>query len=402
MGKLGTKEYIELTEKYIIQTFNPLPIVYSRGKGVWVWDPEGKKYLEMLSCYSALGFGHPAHPEILKAYVKQAKKVSISSGAFYNEQLGLFGKELAEFCQMTKVLPMNSGAEAVEKAIKIARKWGYTVKGIPKDKAEIIVCKNNFHGRTITVISFSSEPAYKEYFRPLTPGFKIIPYGNLKALEKAITKNTVAFLVEPIQGEGGVIVPPKGYLSKTKRICQKHNVLFILDEIQTGLGRCGKRFAYEYEDAKPDILILGKFLGGGLAKISAVVCSQKTANVLKFPEDGSTFSVQPESLAAARVALKLLIKEGLIERAAEVGKYFIEKLKEIKSPYIKEIRGKGLLIGIEFKPEAGGARRFAEALVKEGLLCKETHEHIIRFSPPLIITKKEVNWAIEKIKKVLE
>lgn len=399
--KMGSKDYIDYVNEYVVQTYKPLPIVYSRGKGVWIWDPEGKKYMEMLSCYSTMGLGHPAHPEVLRAFVRQAKKVGISSGAFYNEQLGPFAKELAGFCRMAKVLPMNSGVEAVERALKIARKWGYVVKGIPRDKAEIIVCENNFHGRTITVIGFSDNPKYKEYFGPYTPGFVIIPFGNLQALDKAINKNTAAFLVEPIQGEGGVIVPPDGYLRGARELCQKHNVLFILDEVQTGLGRCGKRFAYEYEDAKPDILILGKFLGGGLAKVSAVVCSEKTAGVLAYPEDGSTFSAQPESLAAARMALKILVRDKLAENALEVGNYFMKRLREIKSPLIKEVRGRGLLIAIEFKPAAGGARKFTERLVQEGIACKETHEHVIRFAPPLIIKKEEIDWAVERIKKVL-
>lgn len=400
--KMGSKEYIEAVDRYVVQTYHPLPIVYSRGEGVWVWDPEGKKYMEMLSCYSAVGLGHPAHPEVMRAFVRQAKKVSISSGAFYNEQLGPFAKELAEFCRMAKVLPVNSGAEAVERAIKIARKWGYVVKGIAKDKAEIIACENNFHGRTITVISFSANRQYNQYFGPLTPGFKMIPFGDLQALERAINENTAAFLVEPIQGEGGVIVPPDGYLRGAKELCQKRNVLFILDEVQTGLGRCGKRFAYEYEEAKPDILILGKFLGGGLAKIAAAVCSEKTADVLTYPEDGSTFSAQPESLAAARVALKILVRDKLAENAFEVGNYFMKRLREINNPLVKEIRGRGLLIAIELKPEAGGARKFAERLMEAGLACKETHEHVIRLAPPLIIKKEEVDWAVERLKRVLE
>lgn len=400
--KMGSKEYIESVGKYVVQTYDPLPIVYSRGEGVWVWDPEGKKYMEMLSCYSTVGLGHPAHPEVLRAFVRQAKKVSISSGAFYNEQLGPFAKELSEFCQMAKVLPVNSGAEAVERAIKIARKWGYVAKGIAKDKAEIIACENNFHGRTITVISFSANPKYSQYFGPLTPGFRIIPFGNLEALQKAINENTAAFLVEPIQGEGGVIVPPDGYLKRAKEICQKHNILFILDEVQTGLGRCGKRFAYEYEEAKPDILILGKLLGGGLAKVSAAVCSEKTADILKYPEDGSTFSAQPESLAAARVALKILVRDKLAENAFEVGNYFMKRLREIKNPLIKEVRGRGLLVAIEFRPEAGGARKFTERLMQEGLACKETREHVIRFAPPLIIKKEEIDWALVRLKRVLE
>ncbi len=402
--RMTSAEHIKLTEKYVVQTYEPQPFVYSRGRGVWVWNPEGKKCMEMLSCYSALGLGHPAHPKILRAFVEQAKKVGFGSCAFYNEQEGHFAKELAEFCQMAKVLPMNSGAEAVERAIKIARKWGYTVKGIPKYKAEIIGCHIGFHGRTLGALSIAAEPAYIEFFKPLPPGFVQIPYGDSEALEKAINENTCAFIVEPIQGEGGIIVPPEGYLKGVEEICQKHNVLFVVDEIQTGLGRSGKRFAYEYENVKPDILILGKLLGGGLAKISAAVCSEKVADVLKPPDDGSTFCRQPESLAAAREALKLIIEEKLAENAFEMGNYFLSELKKIKSPFVEEVRGRGLMIAVKFWPEADGsgrARKFAGRLLEEGLLCKETHKHFIRFLPPLIIKKKEVDWALKRIKKVL-
>lgn len=396
-----SKEAIELHEKYIVQTYQPHKFVYAKAKGVWVWNPEGEKKMEMLSCYSSIGAGH-CHPKILKAFIKQAKRYWPGSNAFYNDVAPLFEAELAEFCEMTKVLPMNTGAEAVERAVKIARKWGYVVKGVPLNQAEIIVCDNNFHGRTITVISFSSNEPYKKYFGPHTPGFVIIPYGDLVALEKAITPNTVGFLAEPIQGEGGIIVPPEGYLRGAKEICEKHNVLLIWDEIQTGLGRCGKRFAYQYEDAKPNILILGKFLGGGPGQVSAVACDEKTANVLKPPEDGSTFQCHPIDCAAARACLKLIAEEKLAERAFELGNYFRQELREIKSPYVKEIRGKGLLIGVELKQEVGGARPFVARLIEEGdLLCNQTHVHTIRFAPPLVIKKKEIDWALERIEKVL-
>jgi len=398
--KMTSAEIIEMTKKHIMETYAPLPVVLTRGKGVWVWDIEGKKYLDMLSCYSALSHGH-CHPRILKTLIAQAKTLSNVSRAFYNDQMGLFCKELAEFCGFPRVLPMNTGAEAVEKAIKIARKWGYVVKGVPKNQAEIIVCENNFHGRTITVISFSSESSYKEYFGPHTPGFHIIPYGDTQALEKTINQNTVGFLVEPIQGEGGVIIPPEGYLRGAKEICEKHNVLFMLDEIQTGLGRCGKRFAYEYEDAKPDILILGKALGAGVGIISAVLCSEKVGDILKPGEDGSTFSGSPLSCAVAREGLRVLVEEKLTEKSYELGNYFLAKLKEIKTPYAKEIRGRGLFIATEIKPEYGDARSFCEKLWHTGLLCKETHFKNIRFAPPLIIKKKEIDWALKRIEKVL-
>jgi len=402
MGKeiKTSKEAIEMHEKYVVQTYHPHEFVYARGKGVWVWNPEGQKKMEMLSCYSALGAGH-CHPEILKAFIKQAKRYWPGSNAFYNDVAPLFEKELIEFCGMTKSVLINGGVDAVERAIKIARKWGYTVKGIPKDKAEIITCENNFHGRTTTIISFSSHPEYKQYFGPLTPGFVQIPYDDLALLEKAITPNTAAFLVEPIQGEGGIIIPKAGYLKKAKEICEKNNVLFILDEIQTGLGRTGKRFAYQYEDAKPNILLLGKFLGGGVEQISAAVCDEKTADILKYKEDGSTFQGHPIACAVARTTLKLIIKEKLDERAYDLGNYFMQELRKIESPYVKEIRGRGLLIGVELKSELGGARPFVDKLVEEGLLCNQTHLHTIRFAPPLIIKKKEIDWAIERIRKVL-
>ncbi len=392
---------IELTEKYIMETYSPLPVALVRGKGAWVWDIEGRKYLDMLSCYSALSHGH-CHPMILKVLIQQAKTLANISRAFYNDQMGLFCKELAEFAGFPKVLPMNTGAEAVEKAIKIARKWGYTAKGIARNRAKIIVCENNFHGRTITVISFSSEPLYKENFGPHTPGFEIIPYGDLNALKNAIDENTVGFLVEPIQGEGGVIIPPDGYLKGAREICGKNNILFMLDEIQTGLGRCGKRFAYEYEDAKPDILTLGKALGAGPCIISAVLCGERVGDILKPGEDGSTFSGSPLSCAVAREGLKVLIEEGLVENSYELGNYFIAKLKEIETPFVKEIRGRGLFVALEIKPEYGGARFFCEKLWKEGLLCKETHFKNIRLAPPLIIKKGEIDWALKRIKKVLQ
>ncbi len=395
-----SKEAIEMYEKNVVQTYRPHKFVYARGKGVWVWNPEGEKKMEMLSCYSSLGAGH-CHPKILKAFIKQAKRYWPGSNAFYNDVAPLFVKELVEFTGMSKVLPINTGAEAVERAIKIARKWGYVKKNVPLNQAEIIVCENNFHGRTITVISASSNKPYRHYFGPHTPGFVFIPYGDLDALEKAITPNTVALLAEPIQGEGGIIIPPEGYLEGAKEICEKHNILLIWDEIQTGLGRTGKRFAYQYENAKPNLLILGKFLGGGVGQVSAVACDEKTANILEYPEDGSTFQGHPVDCAATRAALKLIVEEKLAERAYELGNYFRGELRKIQSPYVKEVRGKGLLIGVELKHELGGARPFVAKLIEEGLLCNQTHEHTIRLAPPLIIKKKEIDWAIERIKRVL-
>ncbi len=425
---VGTsQEAIEMHERYIVQTYRPHKFVYAKGEGVWVWNPEGEKKMEMLSCYSALGGGH-CHKAILDAFVRQANRYWPGSNAFYNDVAPLFAKELVEFCGMAKVLPINTGAEGVERAIKIARKWGYTCKentgdslgfesvveaaetaknwghkekGIPLDTAQIIVCDNNFHGRTITVISASSHEQYRKYFGPLTPGFTFVPYGDLEALEKAITPSTVAFLAEPIQGEGGVVVPPDGYLKGAREICHKHNVLLIWDEIQTGLGRCGKRFAYEYEDARPDILILGKFLGGGPGQVSAAVCSEKVAGVLGYPEDGSTFQCHPIDCAAALAALRLIQDEELAERAFELGNYFQAGLENIHSPQVKEIRGKGLLKGVELKHDLGGAKPFVARLIDEGILCNQTHEHTIRFAPPLIITKDEIDWALSIVKKVL-
>ncbi|MCX7943208.1 MAG: ornithine--oxo-acid transaminase [Deltaproteobacteria bacterium] len=396
------KEIIDMTEEYGAHNYHPLPVVLTRGKGVWVWDSEGKKYIDMLSCYSALNHGH-RHPRLIKAVKDQIKKITLTSRAFYNEQLGPLCKELAELCNMEMVLPMNSGAEAVETAIKIARKWGYKKKGISHYEAEIIVCENNFHGRTTTIVSFSTEPLYRDEFGPFTPGFKIIPFGDIDALEKAITPNTVAFLVEPIQGEAGINVPPDGFLKKAYDICKKNNVLLMFDEIQTGLGRTGKLFAYQYEDGvRPDVLILGKALGGGIYPISAVVSSKDILGLFTWGEHGSTFGGNPLAAYIARVALKVLVEEGLIQNSYEMGNYFIEQLRKIKSQHIKEIRGRGLLIGLELYKEAGGARRFCEALMNEGLLCKETHDHVIRFAPPLNIKKREINFAIKKIEKVFK
>jgi len=398
---MDTRDYIVIEDLYGAHNYHPLDVVLSRGKGVWVWDVDGRRYLDCLSGYSAVNQGH-CHPRLVRRLQQQAKKLTLTSRAFRNDQWPLLAKELSELLGYEMVLPMNSGAEAVETALKLARKWAYQKKGVPADEAEIIACSNNFHGRTITIISFSTEPLYRNEFGPFTPGFKVIPYGDVEALASAITPKTAAFLVEPIQAEAGIIIPPDGYLKKAWEICRENNVLFIADEIQTGLGRVGKLLACEYEGIKPDIVVIGKSLGGGFIPISATLSTREIMGVFKPGEHGSTFGGNPLACAVAREALKVIKEENLPERAAELGEYFLSKLKTIKSRYIKEVRGRGLLIGIELKPEAGGARRFCEALKDEGLLCKETHEHVIRFAPPLVIKEKELRWAFKQIKKVFK
>ena len=397
---MKTEDYILLESKYGAHNYHPLDVVIDKAEGVWVYDVDGKKYLDCLAAYSAVNQGH-CHPRIIKALKEQAEKVTLTSRAFRNSQLPLLYKELAELTGYEKSLPMNSGAEAVETALKAVRKWSYTKKGIPENCAEIIVCSNNFAGRTISLISFTSSDQYKFGLGPLTPGFKIIPFGDADALEAAITKNTAGFLVEPIQGEGGVIVPPDGYLKKAFDICKKNNVLFIADEIQSGLGRSGKLFAHQYEGIRPDVVLIGKALSGGCYPVSAVLADSEILDVFKPGDHGSTFGGNPLAAAVARESLKVLIEEKLIERSAELGTYFIQKLKEIKTPYVKEVRGKGLFIGVELYKNAGGARRFCEALMNEGVLCKETHDDVIRFAPPLVITKEEIDWALDKVTKVL-
>jgi ornithine--oxo-acid transaminase len=398
---MDTKDFIDLEDQYGAHNYRPLDIVITRGKGVWVWDVEGKKYLDFLSAYSAVNHGH-CHPRIVKVLKDQGEKLTLTSRAFRNDQWPLLAKELCELTDYEMVLPMNSGAEAIETAIKAARKWAYQKKDVPQDQAEIIACSNNFHGRTVTIISFSTEPKYRKDFGPFTPGFVVVPYGDAGALEAAIKPNTAAFLVEPIQAEAGIIMPPEGYLRKTKEICEKNNILFIADEIQTGLGRAGKLFACEYEEVKPDILVVGKSLGGGCYVISAALSSREILGLFKPGEHGSTFGANPLACALAREAIQVLTEEKLVENSAELGNYFLEKLKTIRSKHIKEIKGKGLLIGIELKQEAGGARRFCEDLKEEGLLCKETHEHVIRFAPPLIIKREDLDWAFEKVNQVFQ
>lgn len=398
---MKTKELISLEDRFGAKNYHPLDVILCKGKGIWVWDVEGKKYMDCLSAYSAVNQGH-CHPKIMQALIDQASKLTLTSRAFRNDQLGPFYEEICELTRSHKVLPMNSGAEAVETAIKAVRKWGYTVKGVPEDQAEIIVCENNFHGRTISIVSFSTDSRSRNGFGPFTPGFKVIPFDDTQALGAAMTPHTVAFLVEPIQGEAGVIIPHPGYLKEAKDLCEKHNVILILDEIQTGLGRTGKMLAEEHDGIEADLTVIGKALSGGFYPVSAVLSTTGVMDVLQQGEHGSTFGGNPLACAIARTALKVLVEEGLIENAASMGTYFLEGLKQISNPYIKEVRGKGLMIGLEFYPEAGGARQYCEKLKKNGLLCKETHNHIIRFAPPLVITKAQIEWALEIISSVLK
>jgi ornithine--oxo-acid transaminase len=397
---MQTQEFIDLEQRLGAHNYKPLDVVLSRGEGVWVWDVDGRRYMDCLSAYSAVNQGH-CHPRIGRALMEQAQKLTLTSRAFRNDQLAFFYREICDLTRSHKVLPMNSGAEAVETAIKTVRKWGYTVKRVPEDRAEIIVCRDNFHGRTISIISFSTDPGSRGGFGPFTPGFKIIPFGDARALEAAITPATVGFLVEPIQGEAGVIIPPDGYLKEIREICTRRNVILILDEIQTGLGRTGKLLAEEHEGIEADLSLVGKALSGGYYPVSAVLSNSEVMEVLKPGEHGSTFGGNPLACAVARMALKVLVEEGLIENAARMGAYFRQGLEQIGGDKIKEVRGKGLLIGMEFHGVAGGARRFCERLREKGLLCKETHDHIIRFAPPLVITREQVDWALERIAPVV-
>ncbi|MFX1511316.1 MAG: ornithine--oxo-acid transaminase [Promethearchaeota archaeon] len=396
-NKQTSPEYfMELESQYGAHNYHPLPVVLSKAEGVWVWDVQGKKYLDCLSAYSAVNQGH-RHPKVLKVMAEQMEKLTLTSRAFFNDKLGPYLKKLCEFTGMEVALPMNTGVEAVETGIKIARRWGYQVKKVAKGQAEIIVCENNFHGRTTTVVGFSTDPVATTDFGPVNPGFKIIPYNNPEALKKAITSNTVAFLVEPIQGEAGVIVPNEGYLRKIKEICNQNNVLLILDEIQTGLCRTGKMFAFQHEDATPDILLLGKALGGGVLPVSAVITRKEIMDVITPGSHGSTFGGNPLACAVGIVALQIVEEEQLEKKSAELGAYFINKLRTMKSERIKEIRGKGLFIAIEIKEEYGPCRPITEALMKKGILAKETHEQTIRFAPPLIIDRETIDWAVEII-----
>jgi ornithine--oxo-acid transaminase len=397
---LTTQAYIDLETSYGANNYHPLDVVITKGEGVWVWDIEENQYLDCLSAYSALNQGH-CHPRILQALVEQAAKVTLTSRAFRNDQLGKFYEKLCQLSGLPKVLPMNSGAEAVETAIKAIRKWAYTVKGVPANQAEIIVCRNNFAGRTISIVSFSTEEQYQSGFAPFTPGFKVVPYGDATALEAAITPNTAAFFLEPIQGEGGIMIPPDGYLQQAERLCRQNNVLLVFDEIQTGLGRTGKMFAFEHEGVKPDGITIGKALSGGFYPISAFVSTAEVMDVFHPGDHGSTFGGNPLAAAVGMAALDVIVDEQLPERAAELGAYFMTRLRDVASPHIHEVRGRGLLIGVELKPEAGGARRFCKALMQEGILAKETREDIIRFAPPLVITRSQLDWALERIERVL-
>ena len=394
------KDYINLEDELGAHNYKPLDVILERGEGIWVWDVEGAKYMDCLSAYSAVNQGH-CHPKIMRTMIEQSQMLTLTSRAFRNNQLGLLYKEICDMTNSHKVLPMNSGAEAVETVIKAVRKWGYQVKGVPQDQAEIIVCENNFHGRTITIVGFSTDKPSRENFGPFTPGFKIIPFGDSDALEAAITPNTVAFLAEPIQGEAGVIIPPDGYLRKARSICSKNNVVLVLDEIQTGLGRTGKLLAEEHEGIEADLTLIGKALSGGFYPISAVLSNREVMDVLRPGEHGSTFGGNPLACAIARTALQVLVEEHMIENAAAMGDYFLSNLSGIRAPQIKEVRGRGLMLAVELTPDAGGARKYCETLMSTGLLCKETHEDTIRFAPPLVITREEIDWALERIEKVL-
>jgi ornithine--oxo-acid transaminase len=393
----NSQHYIELDETYGAHNYHPLDVVINRAEGVWVYDVDGNKYLDCLSAYSAVNQGHN-HPKIKEAAIAQLDRVTLTSRAFRNDQMGPFLKELCDMTGYEMALPMNTGAEAVETAIKVARKWGYQVKKVPKNQAEIIVCEGNFHGRTTTVVGFSSEEDYKADFGPFTPGFVMIPYGDTAALEAAITSNTVAFLYEPIQGEGGVIVPPEGFLREAAEICRENNILMVADEIQTGLGRTGRFFAGEHEDVRADMVIIGKALSGGFYPVSAVVADKPILGLIKPGQHGSTFGGNPLGAAVGRAALQVLKEEGLVERSESLGEYFKGRLQRVESDHIKEVRGKGLFIGVELHTKA---RRFCEALQDRGILCKETHENVIRFAPPLVITKDEIDWALSEIEPVL-
>jgi ornithine--oxo-acid transaminase len=392
--------FIAVETEYGARNYKPFDVVLTRGQGVYVWDVDGRSYLDGLSAYSAVNQGH-CHPRILKTLVEQASRLTLTSRAFRNDQLALFYEEICALTGSEKVLPMNSGAEAVESAIKAVRKWGYEVKGVPDGQAEIIVCADNFHGRTIAIIGFSTDPTARTHFGPFAPGFKVVPFGDAEALEAALSPNTVAFLVEPIQGEAGVIIPPAGYLKRARELCTQHRVMLILDEIQTGLGRTGKLLAEEHDNIEADLTLIGKALSGGFYPISAVLSNAEVLGVLRPGEHGSTFGGNPLACAIARTALKVLVEEGMIENAETMGGRFLAGLQSFNHPAIREARGRGLLIALELDHAAGGARPLCEALMRRGLLAKETHQHTIRFAPPLVITADEVDWALERVGEAL-
>jgi ornithine--oxo-acid transaminase len=393
-------DFLALEAEYGARNYKPLDVVLTRGEGVYVWDVDGRRYLDALSAYSAVNQGH-CHPRIRDAMIAQASRLTLTSRAFRNDQLGLFYEELCTLTRSHSVLPMNTGVEAVESALKVARKWGYQVKGVPADQAEIIVCADNFHGRTLAVVGFSTDPASTSGFGPFGPGFKTVSYGDAAALEAAITPNTVAFLVEPIQGEAGVIVPPMGYLRAARDLCSRHEVILILDEIQTGLGRTGRLLAEEHDGIEADLTLIGKALSGGFYPVSAVLSNKEVLGVLKPGEHGSTFGGNPLGCAVARMALKVLVEEGMIDNASRMGERMMAGLAAIQSAMIKDVRGRGLMIAVELRPDAGGARRFCKMLQTRGLLCKETHDHTIRIAPPLVITAQQVDWALEQFDAVL-
>ncbi len=401
MAVYDSDYYIKLEKQYGAHNYHPIPVVISRAKGVWVWDPEGRKYLDCLASYSAVNQGH-RHQRIVRALKDQANKVTLTSRAFHNDMLGPFLEKLSQVTRMGMALPMNTGAEAVETSIKLARKWGYKKKGVRKDRAEIIVCRNNFHGRTTTIVGFSTDPLAHNDFGPFSPGFKIVPFDDVRALEKAITKNTVGFLVEPIQAEAGINVPSRGYLKEARAVCRKHNVLFMLDEIQTGCCRTGKFFAWQHENAKPDIMVLGKALGGGMFPVSVAVASKKIMSVIRPGEHGSTFGGNPLACAVAMASLDVLLEEKMDERADVLGRRFREGLVSIRSDKVVEIRGMGLLNGVEIRKTAGTARKYTEQLMNRGVLAKDTHGQTIRFAPPLVITEREIDWMVGVIREVLE
>ncbi len=397
---LNSQDCIALEERYGAHNYHPLDVVISRAEGVYVWDAEGNQYMDFLAAYSAVNQGH-SHPKIVNALVEQAQRVSLTSRAFRNDQLGPFYRKICEMSGFERFLPMNTGAEAVETAIKAARKWGYTVKGIPKDQAEIIVFSDNFHGRTTTIVGFSSEEQYRDGFGPFTPGFKLVLFGDLKAVEEAMNPNVCAVLVEPIQGEGGIIIPGDGYLARLREITAEANCLLIMDEIQAGLGRTGRFFAYEHENIRPDIVVVGKALSGGLYPVSGILADEEVMGVFNPGDHGSTYGGNPLGAAVAMAALKVIEEENLVERSATLGAGMLKRLLALESDHIAEIRGIGLWIGIQLKEEAGGARKFCEALRRLGILCKETHQHVIRIAPPLTITEEQLGWALERIEQVL-
>ncbi len=399
-GQPDTAAHIELVERYAAHNYHPLPVVVAKAEGVWVEDVDGKRYMDMLAAYSAVNFGH-RNPELLAAARAQLERVTLTSRAFHNDQLGPLCQELADLCGMEMVLPMNTGAEGVETAIKTARRWGYHCKGVPEERAKIIVCQNNFHGRTTTIVSFSTDPVAREGFGPFTPGFEVIEYGSIEALDRAVDSDTVAFLVEPIQGEAGIIIPPEGYLRQVRELCSRENILLIADEIQSGLGRTGYTFACQHEGVKPDLYVLGKALGGGIMPISAVVSSRQILGVFSPGSHGSTFGGNPLACAIARKVIEILRTGKYQENARQLGQYLHQRLCEIRTDKVKEIRARGLWVGIEFHPQAGTARKYCEELMELGVLCKDTHAQTMRLAPPLCITRDELDWALERLRKVL-